>query len=257
MISPLYRHLPHNCEELLHAAISRGLDNGNAEARIFFRADDIGVPSNHFSELICLFQKHRLPLCLAVVPSWLRQDRYNSISTLIGNLDSSQWCWHQHGWLHKNREKQGKKQEFGPARDITTQISDLRRGRDRLQRVMGQAFAPYFTPPWNRCSMATMEELVKLGFKAISRNRNATPESPDVLPDIQINIDLHTRKEFDPAHSLDMLLAELEAGIASGKAGVMLHHQRMNAPARDFLDLLLKSVISFPKLQPVRFQELL
>ncbi len=257
MISALYRHLPRNCEELLHAAINRGLGKGNAEARIFFRADDIGVPGTQFSELIALFQKHQLPLCLAVVPSWLSRNRFDSLSGLTGTPDSSQWCWHQHGWLHKNHERQGKKQEFGPARDATAQVSDLSKGRDRLQQVMGQTFAPYFTPPWNRCSMATMEGLVNLDFHALSRSWNAKPQSPEKLPDLQVNVDLHTRKESDPAHSLDMLLVELEEGICSGRAGIMLHHQRMNAVAGAFLDLLLKAVLSFPKLHPVRFQELL
>lgn len=254
--SSIYHHLPHNCEKLLNRSISRGLALGSGEAHVFFRADDIGAPSTQFSKLIALFQKHKLPLCLAVVPCWLTSDRFDSLSSLTGPPDSSQWCWHQHGWLHKNHELQGKKQEFGPARDSAALTADLTKGCTRLQQIMAQTFSPYFTPPWNRCNMATMEGLVKLDFKAISRSSNAKPNSPSALPDIQVNIDLHTRKESDPSQSLTMLLTELETGIASGRAGIMLHHQRMNTEAATFLDMLLKTICSFPKLYPVRLQEL-
>jgi hypothetical protein len=194
---------------------------------------------------------------MAVVPSWLTRDRFSTLSNLTGAPQSSQWCWHQHGWLHKNHERSGKKQEFGSARDATAQHTDLKKGRDRLQQIMESSFAPYFTPPWNRCSMETMEGLVALNFRGLSRSRNAKPAAPDMLPDIQINVDLHTRKESDPHACLNMLLLELEQAMCSGTAGIMIHHQRMDTVAGNFLDLLLQTLILFPSIYPVRFQELL
>ncbi|MBN4048928.1 polysaccharide deacetylase family protein, partial [bacterium AH-315-N22] len=243
-------------EKLLTRSMAKGLANGSGEAMLFFRADDIGVPGKRFTQLIERFKKHNIPLCLAVVPSWLTHARFATLQR-ITDINSSQWCWHQHGWLHRNHEQSGKKQEFGPGRPADKQVRDLQRGKDRLLDIMGESFSPFFTPPWNRCSMDTLTGLYNLGFQAVSRSSNAAPPSPPELPDIQINIDLHTRKETAPDHCLDNLLKELELGISNGSGGIMIHHQRMNQASFDFLDLLLNSVKTTPQVHPVLFQALI
>ena len=256
MISALYTDLPGNTEEQLLQALQKGLANGTGTANIFFRADDIGVPGKHFFHLIELFKTHKLPLCLAVVPTWLTSGRFNTLKSHAG-ASNSQWCWHQHGWLHRNHETEGKKQEFGAARAANLQIHDLSNGQSRLNELMGDSFSPFFTPPWNRCSADTLHGLQNLGFKAVSRSKNAKPKSPETLPDFQVNIDLHTRKETEPTSCFNNLLLEIEGGISSSTAGVMIHHQRMNEAAFQFLNLLLKTVSASPTLHPVLFQELL
>ena len=255
MISSLYKKLPQDTEQQLRHAIERGLENGQGEAEIFFRADDIGVPGKQFSQLIQLFLDHHLPLCLAVVPTWLTTERFQILQKVTGK-DSSQWCWHQHGWLHRNHESSGKKQEFGPGRPPEKQLEDLNKGKERLFNIMGDSFAPFFTPPWNRCSLETLQGLQELNFSAVSRSHGAKPLPPPGLPDLQVNIDLHTRKEVDPEISLKSFLEELEQGIAAGSGGIMIHHQRMNRAAFDFLALLLAIIASRPELHPVRFQEM-
>jgi len=256
MISALYKNLPDTIEALLKRAIAKGLANGTGEAKLFFRADDIGVPGKQFNQLIEGFKKNNLPLCLAVVPAWLTNTRFATLQK-ITDIKSSQWCWHQHGWLHRNHEKSGKKQEFGPGRPADKQVQDLTNGRDRLLSIMGESFSPFFTPPWNRCSTDTLCGLHNLGFHAVSRSNNAHPLSPPELPDIPINIDLHTRKETDPNLCLNNFLKELEHGISNGSGGIMIHHQRMNQASFDFLELLLKSVKATPQVHPVLFQNLL
>lgn len=256
MISALYTDLPHNTKQQLAHAFEKGLSNGTGKANIFFRADDIGAPGKQFDQLIKLFKKHNPPLCLAVVPTWLTPSRFTALQSLTGN-NGSQWCWHQHGWLHRNHETEGKKQEFGPARPASSQIHDLKRGRDRLRSLMGNNFAPFFTPPWNRCSIDTLNGLKSLGFKAVSRSKNAKPVSSPILPDLQINIDLHTRKETDPETSLNNLLKEIEQGLSTGTGGVMIHHQLMNREAFQFLDLFFETVLSFPSIKPLLFEDLL
>ncbi len=255
MISSLYKNLPHDTEQQLKRAIARGLQGGQGEAQIFFRADDIGVPGKQFSQLIQLFRDHHLPLCLALVPTWLTTARFKTLQTLTGE-DSSQWCWHQHGWLHRNHESSGKKQEFGSGRPAEKQLADLKKGKERLLNITEDSFAPFFTPPWNRCSLETLQGLKDLHFIAVSRSQRAQPLSPPDLPDLQVNIDLHTRKEADPETSLKTFLVELEQGIASGSGGIMIHHQRMNQTAFDFLTLLLSIITSRTELHPVRFQEM-
>jgi len=74
-----------------------------------------------------------------------------------------------------------------------------------------------------------------LGFKAISRNKNAYPPSDGILPDIQVNVDLHTRKESDPEQGWNNLLNEIEKGLSNGLCGIMIHHQMMNKPAFSLL----------------------
>ncbi|WP_153304872.1 polysaccharide deacetylase family protein [Desulfocapsa sulfexigens] len=256
MISALYTNLPDNTEQLLKNALEKGLAHGSGEAKIFFRADDIGVPGKQFSHLAELFIKHRLPLCLAVVPTWLTATRFITLQSLT-KTNSSQWCWHQHGWLHRNHETKGKKQEFGPARSVTEQIEDLKNGKNRLETLLEDNFSPFFTPPWNRCSLDTLKGLQHLGFKAVSRSIGAKPVCPHGLPDLQVNIDLHTRKEVEPEISFNTLLQELERGISSGTGGVMIHHQRMDTTAFEFLDLFLKTITSFPAIHPLLFRELI
>ena len=256
MIASLYRKLPADTKKHLQLAVDRGLAKGKGEAELFFRADDIGVPGRQVSQLIQLFLAARLPLCLAVVPSWLTPVRFETLLALTGK-QSAQWCWHQHGWLHRNHEAEGKKQEFGPARPRTEQVHDLRKGKERLTTIMDKLFSPFFTPPWNRCSLDTLQGLQDLGFQGVSRSSGATPLSPPELPDLQINADLHTRKEANPEECLHNLLRELEQGLAAGRSGIMIHHQRMDQTAFAFLAILLDLIASHPGLHPVRFQEII
>ncbi|MBU1232569.1 MAG: polysaccharide deacetylase family protein [Proteobacteria bacterium] len=256
MVASLYRKLPADTENRLQFAVDKGLAKGQGKAEIFFRADDIGVPGEQFSQLIQLFLSAGLPLCLAVVPSWLTVIRFEKLLSLTGK-DSSQWCWHQHGWLHRNHESQGKKQEFGSARPVTEQRADLAKGKERLTAIMGKTFSPFFTPPWNRCSLDTLQGLQELQFKGVSRSSGATPLPPPGLPDIQVNTDLHTRREENAEVGLSNLLKELEQGLTTGRSGIMIHHQRMNQTAFDFLALLLNLIASHPGLYPVRFQEII
>ncbi len=251
-----FTEFPSDSAEQLRMAFKRGLADGSGTARIFFRADDIGAPGRQFSQLIELFTRHRLPLCLAVVPTWLTKSRCKSLQSLTGPA-GSQWCWHQHGWLHRNHERRGKKQEFGPGRPAAAQVADLMKGKERLEALMAKDFSPFFTPPWNRCSADTLEGLKKNGFAAVSRSSNARPETPDGLPDLQVNIDLHTRKEVEPQQAFKAILREIEQSVSSSTAGVMIHHQRMDAAAVAFLDSLLETVAANPSLQPVQFTDLI
>jgi hypothetical protein len=208
---------------------------------VFFRADDIGVPGRSFQRLIQIFQQHGTPLGLAVVPTWLTPARWERLQTLTRD-GTGLWCWHQHGWRHCNHEAAGKKQEFGPARPPERVSTDLRRGRERLEELMGPAFYPAFTPPWNRCSAEALTMLQQSGYHAVSRSAGSLPAAPSGLPDLAVNVDLHTRKEPGADLGWQGLQADLQAAIATGRCGIMLHHQRMNETAAAFLDALLAAL---------------
>lgn len=229
---------------------------GQQPIALFFRADDIGVPSRRFNEMIQLFQRFQLPLALAVVPSWLTRKRYQNLRTTTG-ADDRLWCWHMHGRKHHNHEATGRKQEFGPSRDKGSILADLLNGRDRLQAILGNSFSPYFTPPWNRCSRETAVALRELGFLAISRAAGAQPAVSDLLPDFQVNVDLHTGKAGDPETGVAKLLQSLTESLAAGRCGIMLHHQRMNRHAFILLELLLGMLSCQTQIVPASFDQLL
>jgi len=121
---------------------------------------------------------------------------------------------------------------------------------------MGAEFYPVFTPPWNRCSLNTLQLLQDLGYAAVSRSRGSRPKAPKGLDDHCVNIDLHTRKECDPASGWKNLLNELQQGLSSGSCGIMIHHQRMNDAAFDFLEVLLKTTVSHQAFQLIHFRHL-
>ncbi|MFN2354127.1 MAG: polysaccharide deacetylase family protein [Desulfopila sp.] len=237
--APLYSRPINTLEAPLRQAVKKGAAAAGGEVRVFFRADDIGVPSKNFSTMLKLFQQYLVPLGLAVVPTWLTALRWHSLCAEIDTEKAELFCWHQHGWTHKNHETRGKKQEFGDSRPADSIAHDLLRGRNRLEQLLGAAFSPLFTPPWNRCGATALELLATSGYTALSRSSGAHPLPPTGFADIQINVDLHTRREADPQVSARQLFAELEIALASGHAGIMLHHQRMNRHAFDLLECLL------------------
>jgi hypothetical protein len=206
---------------------------------VFFRADDIAVPSAAFSRMMDAFIKFNMPLCLAVVPTWLTVQRWEILKQYAGRHPDL-FCWHLHGWRHVNHEVIGKKQEFGPGRPLEQISHDLARGKAHLEKRLGPCFSPYFTPPWNRCGSDTLTALKMHGFKGISRDSGASPKAPEGVAQIDVNVDLHTRKDKDSESGWEALFRELEQGLASGLCGVMLHHMRMNEQAFIFLDLLLE-----------------
>ncbi len=254
--SPLW-HRPLSDGE---AALERVLDAGMGETStrpipVFFRADDIGVPGKAFSQLMGLFVHYKVPLCPAVVPTWLTPARWSRLLPYERERGSL-WCWHQHGWRHQNHETGAKKQEFGPGRAPMRIRNDLLRGRRRLESIMGDAFHPVFTPPWNRCSPTTLSLLKDLEYRGLSRSYGSLPEPPEGLPDFQVTVDLHTRKESDPAVGWKNLFSEFQRSLALGMCGVMIHHQRMNPAAFAFLERLLQEVVRRKGLAPVHFKAL-
>ena len=223
--------------------------------RIFFRADDIGRIDNNFIQMMTLFADHDMPLCPALVPQWITAGNWRQIRARAKK--ENLFCWHQHGFSHLNHELSGKKCEFGESRAEKKIREDLLAGKSRLYRLLGESFVPVFTPPWNRCSAATMQILLELGFSALSRSTNVQPPPPPGLPEIAINIDLHTRREDNPQQGMNNLLSECRTAMDSGCMGFMLHHQRMNDTAFLFLEHLFRAVNSAADLIPCTFREVL
>ncbi|MFV0422413.1 polysaccharide deacetylase [Oleidesulfovibrio sp.] len=219
-------------------------------ASIFFRADDVAVPSAMNTVMFTAFIRNNVPLAPALVPAWLNEARWEVLQALAAHAPHL-WAWHQHGWRHRNAQREGKKGEFGSHRTYDAKEADIRKGRDKLHRIAGSAMCPVFTPPWNRMDEEALNALVLLGFKGVSRTVNARPLPPEGLKDISVNVDLHTRRETSPDAGWQALTDELCAAISTGQAGIMLHHQRMNAAAAAFLNIFLAFAASHPCLDVV------
>ncbi|MEW5736755.1 MAG: polysaccharide deacetylase family protein [Thermodesulfobacteriota bacterium] len=238
LVHPMYTKLPPD----LSARLSRALARARPGAQVFFRADDAGVPSQAFSELIRLFRQLRIPLDLAVVPAWITEKRFAALCRQEPITDPI-FCLHMHGYRHVNHEAQGKKQEFSDLRDESAIFRDLARGKERLEKILSDAFVPAFTPPWNRCGAKALESLSRLGFRAVSRSAGATPEAGRGLASLDVSVDLHTRKEPDAGSAWGALFSRLSEGLAGGRPlGIMIHHQRMNREAFVFLGMLLAAL---------------
>ncbi|GAB4340338.1 MAG: polysaccharide deacetylase family protein [Desulfobulbaceae bacterium] len=243
--------LPGDTEKRLRRILET---NGREKkTEVFFRADDIGRPGPQWRRMMELFSAHDAPLCLAVVPQWLERDGVRAMAEF--EPDHPRWCWHQHGFSHVNHELQGKKCEFGDSRTRAEISTDLDQGRERLTSLLGDLFHPVFTPPWNRCSSLTIELLREKGYAALSRWTGAKPLASGI-PDLAVNVDLHTRKETDLQQGWDALYAEMKKALASGRMGIMLHHQRMNGQAFAFLDLLLTVLREQPGIEWRTFRTL-
>jgi hypothetical protein len=254
----IYRQAPRDLEARLEKvlACAAAVRPPHRPATVWFRADDIGVPGRQCQRMLDTFRAHQVPLALALVPAWLTVPRWKALQA--GGRDGAHlWGWHQHGWRHRNHETAGKKQEFGPARLSAALRADLVRGRRRLVSILGEAFLPVFTPPWNRCSAETLIQLKALEFRAVSRSQGAKQKAPEALPDLYVNVDLHTRKAERPREDWSALLGELESALVGGWCGIMLHHQRMNDLAFDFLDILLQHMVKHKHFRIVHLQTLL
>ncbi|BCO07813.1 hypothetical protein GF1_01890 [Desulfolithobacter dissulfuricans] len=248
---PLPPDLPTRLQAILNGPWTTGRD-----LVVSFRADDIGRMDPEFITMMELFQLFQTPLNLAVVPRWIDRESWETMDRF--HVASPLWCWHQHGLSHSNHQgPESKKAEFGEDRAPEDIHRDLRAGRDHLRNLLGDLFCPVFTPPWNRCSQATLESLVSLGFQAVSRFRNARPLPPAGLPDLAMNVDLHTRKENQPEQGMDNLLHELEQAVQTGVAGIMLHHQLMNGSAFTFLEILLETLARAPRIRVLTFHDLI
>ena len=235
----LYRNFPGDGLQRIKDTLSAALDRSTfpLSLPVLFRADDIAVLSPNFLRMLYLFQTYQLPLCLAVVPTWLTQTRWKAIKSHI-DTESSLWCWHQHGWNHTNHQSTGKKCEFGTARSRSAITDDLSRGKDRLRTIVGSDFSPFFTPPWNRCSDETLLILAEQGFSGVSRSRGEQGKKAP-LEDFFVNVDLHTRKEPDCDSALEALCDDLRLAVEQHYVSIMIHHQLMNDSAFELLELLL------------------
>ncbi|MBW2307594.1 MAG: DUF2334 domain-containing protein [Deltaproteobacteria bacterium] len=237
------------------AAFPDNMMRKNHRAQLFFRDDDVGEWDPSLASLIELFISRGVPLNLAVVPAWLDSKAARRLADLKHRRPDL-FCLYQHGFRHINHARSGKRNEFPPSRSYGEQLNDVRAGMEILKKELGEAFFPAFTPPWNRCSPATLDALGDLGFKVFSCDAPTPGASDRGMMDIPITLDVLLRApeggwRWRKPHTI---MSEMVEQLASlDHVGVMLHHQHANL---EFLDILLGAVSDHPAVRFVSFERM-
>jgi hypothetical protein len=206
--------------------IASVLDRAESPVRIFFRDDDAGWANDKLFNLLDKFAKAEMPIDLAVIPQSLEcnlaeelRTRWQQNCHLLG--------LHQHGYSHTNHELSGRKCEFGVSRTKSQQMADIANGQALLKESLAEAFDPFFTPPWNRCTQDTIECLEGLEFKLLSRDITATKYSSTKLEHVPVHIDWSKfiKNSADPLTELSHAIANHL--VQTEFTGVMFHHADM------------------------------
>ena len=211
--------------------VIEALDQRQQPLQVFVRDDDAGWDDGRLQRLVELCDRQGATLDLAAIPCALGVDMGLWLADRIGERLG---C-HQHGYSHTNHATAGRKCEFGPDRAPEQQLSDLRRGWMRLERLLDGRTDPLFTPPWNRCTQATADALNTLGLQALSRDAGAAPLRLGALQALPVHVDWMKHREpsiaateTPPAPDLTTLGMRLaEACRREPVLGLMLHHAVM------------------------------
>lgn len=228
------------------AAWAAALDALPHPVEIFIRDDDAGWDDDRLVALLDAVAPFEVPIDLAVIPAVLgdacaRELRARHRDGGVG--------LHQHGLAHLNHQTLGRRGEFGTSRSVAKQRADLLAGRTRLLECFDDALDPIFTPPWNRCSAVTPPLLAELGYRALSRDRGATPQSS--LAELPVDVDwCRVVREHAPAEVGEAMVAALTRCLGQGdRIGLMLHHAAMQAWELELLAQWLRIGARHPSLR--------
>ncbi len=228
--------------------LRRALDAAPRPVEFFFRDDDAGWGDRRLLELLDLFARHTMPLDLAAIPTAVTVALAAELRARIEDAPD-RVAVHQHGFSHANHELEGRKCEFGGARESLLQRYDIESGKRLLADLFGTLVSPIFTPPWNRCAAVTGDCLRRAGFRVLSRDATAPPLNLDGLCELPITVDWFAHRR-GVRLSNDELGARLAAAAETdAPVGVMFHHELMDAEERGRVGELLALLASHPNVR--------
>ena len=239
-------------------AVIDALDASASQVDFFIRDDDAGWDDERLFALLRCTERARVPIDLALIPQATGSALAAELSACF-DAAGGRIGLHQHGHAHSNFETAGRKCEFGPTRDLQAQRRDLVAGREHLRRLFGARLDYFFTPPWNRCSVATPSLLAELGYAGLSRDRTAFAQQ--ALPELRVDVDWckQWRLATERGESTgDAMAFELARHVQSGTTvGLMLHHAQMSDTELQWLQSWLSAWSRHPNARWRPMRELL
>jgi alginate production protein len=233
---------------IVSALDERGASKG-APIDIFVRDDDAGWGHDSLVSLMDVTMQAGVPMDLAAIPEALDAVTVAEIASRMASAPALVGV-HQHGFAHANHETEGRRCEFGASRPAALQLEDLRRGRELLADAFGDGFDAIFTPPWNRCTGDTVEQLTALGYTALSRDRRSA-RADSSMPELPVDVDWSRAwREDGEDRVAEVLSSALRAQPAGASAlGLMLHHDAMGHDERRCLQRWLQELARHPRLR--------
>ena len=224
---------------------------------LFLRDDDIDEDEESLRHLLDITLSRTVPMNLQIIPKTLTEGGIRVLKD-FNRVNPDLVSLNQHGWSHRNHEREGRKCEFGPSRNFQEQLEDISRGKTILETIFPMRFFPVFTPPWNRCTSDTFQALDALGFHILSKDRGRQPITDFAFTEISTSLDLFTWKGGaemkNPEDIVRLLLDQFEELPV---IGILLHHKVMNTESFGFLDQLLCELNRWPNIAFYTFQTLM
>jgi peptidoglycan/xylan/chitin deacetylase (PgdA/CDA1 family) len=228
--------------------VRAALDAAPQPIGFFFRDDDAGWDDGALWRLLDRSDAHGVHIDVAVIPAELDAQLGSALRHRAANGLAH---LHQHGYAHVNHETAERKCEFGDARSAEEQRDDIARGRALLAEHLESFVEPVFTPPWNRCTRATADALVDLGFDVLSRDSTSPRFGRDDLAEVPVSVDWFAKQRSQPltrSQVGERIAAAVAERIAacqirdSAPVGVMLHHAATTAGDLELIDELFALV---------------
>lgn len=211
--------------------VRNALDQSPEPINFFFRDDDGGWSDDRLFKLLDLFADYDLPVDLAIIPQAVTPALTRRICERI-EVNRERIGVHQHGFAHVSHEMEGRKCEFGPARERELQEHDIALGKRILAELFGSIVQPIFTPPWNRCTAQTGDCLIRLGFRILSRDSSAAPLNISGLSELPVRIDWFAKRKGIRLNADKVGVLIADAVRDAKPVGVMFHHALMDADER-------------------------
>ncbi len=223
--------------------LRKTLDETPGSVHFFFRDDDAGWEDARLFELLDLFADYNAPIDLAVIPKSISR---KTAACLRKRLEESpeSISAHQHGYAHVNHEQTGRKCEFGNSRSSKLQHADIAAGKALLNDLLGPITESIFTPPWNRCTVATAICLRLEGFTVLSRDVTATQFGAPGLSEIPVSVDWFGHRKGVRLTPDEIGESLSKAALTHAPVGVMLHHALIDDEERQRIGELLELLSS-------------
>lgn len=194
------------------------------QAQLWWRDDDAVTATAQLQRLTQLTGEAGIEVLLASIPAYA--DR--QLADHVAQHQTLKPC--VHGWAHANHAPASEKKcELGPHRAIEVVLSDIVRGKQRLEQLFGGDLVPVLVPPWNRMRDDLAPRLSAIGIKAFS-----TFGHERAFPAIQVNSHVDVMDWKSPGgaagKSGDQLYAEVAAALAVSRSngcypvGLLTHH---------------------------------